>query len=228
MLTGVRKQGLISFCTLNDRFSSNHGLLPMQRPATYIGDIRFQTLLSNAGIARPLAEIRAIIMRDIWRLDSVSPRVTMNEILGKDFERTFPDQAGAKQFFEQFLALWNALAKHQDEKQPFRLSTFPVPKTTATLVVKLRGRIAEIKCLLPLFDIDAANTPRWRRSWAKRHGISEGFFRTSSRRSKPSNRTENGLRSALQVLPHFYRYWTRRLKLHSIALLEGSPPSGKR
>lgn len=46
-------------------------------PKDYSGDENLEKILFERGVKRPMSEVRATMMRDIWRLDFISPSKTI-------------------------------------------------------------------------------------------------------------------------------------------------------
>lgn len=116
----------------------------------YKGDESFAKKLTSAGVNRPFAEIRAIVMRDVWNLEMIQPSRTIEEALGRDVLDNLPDEEAARQLFGQYMALWNNMADHQTANPPFRFFYAGATTTATDLASRAMSRIVESEILSSL------------------------------------------------------------------------------
>jgi hypothetical protein len=127
----------------------------------YFGDEYFSEFLEMLKFPRALPEMKAIVMRNLWRVGFQSMEDVLKEIyLNKVF--SFPGARTAELFFDNFSALWSLLQAHQEEGNHFRFAMFPKAPGLEALQARIHTRTLEIQALLPLMTEDAKAIPEER------------------------------------------------------------------
>lgn len=124
----------------------------------YFGDEYFSEFLEMLGFPRILPEIKAIIVRNLWRVRSQAMSVVLKELYPeKDF--SFLRARTAEVFFDNISSLWFQLGTHQAQGNYFRFSKFPKARDKKGLRARINTRNLEIKALMPLLTDDAKTIP---------------------------------------------------------------------
>lgn len=110
---------------------------------TYKGDKNLERLILEYAIPKSLPEIRALIMSAIWSVDLVPPSHIQELILEEHAGFEVIDHA--REFLGQCMALWNQLAEHQNEDNPFKLYKVKLPKNNDELINLLAIRRSELE-----------------------------------------------------------------------------------
>jgi hypothetical protein len=115
----------------------------------YFGDETFSEFLEMLKFPRGLPEIKAIVMRNLWRVGFQPMEDILNELYSKN-NFAFPSARTAEVFFDNFSALWNLLGAHQDQGNYFRFSRFPRASDKRALQARMDTRVLELHALFPL------------------------------------------------------------------------------
>lgn len=121
----------------------------MQKPKTrFAGDKRIRELLARHGCPTPFHTVRTLFLGNIAtpRLEA-SPMQVIKELWGGELPE-FQDIAEVNALFEELLALWNALTKHQARSVPFRLVRETIRPTRDDIARLCRMRCEELECFL--------------------------------------------------------------------------------
>ena len=115
----------------------------------YLGDEYFSEYLEMLKFPRPLPEIKAIIMRNLWRMQFQPMEDVQKELYGgKSFN--FPNTRSADLFFVNFSTLWTRLKTHQESGNYFRFYKFPKALDLVGLKARMVVRNLEVQALYPL------------------------------------------------------------------------------
>jgi hypothetical protein len=95
-----------------------------------------QEVLARLGCPMPLHELRTLLLGNIAspRLD-MSPMTTLAQAWGGELPEFANDQELEEVVQLLLHGLWNALAEHQNSRNPFRLPRFEVEPTRRELLV---------------------------------------------------------------------------------------------
>jgi hypothetical protein len=124
----------------------------------YFGDEYFGEFLEMLNFPRALLEIKAIVMRNLWRVGFQPMEDILSELYPKD-KFAFPSAKTAEVFFDNFSALWNRLAAHQEQGNYFRFFRFPKASDIKALRSRIDTRSLEIQALFPLVAEGAKMIP---------------------------------------------------------------------
>jgi hypothetical protein len=127
----------------------------------YFGDETFGEFLEMLRFPRALPEIKAIVMRNLWRIGFQSMEDVLNEVYSKD-KFAFPSPRTAEVFFDNFSGLWSLLGAHQEQGNYFRFFRFPKTFGVNSLKVRIEARSLEIRALFPLVTDWAKELPEER------------------------------------------------------------------
>ena len=112
----------------------------------YFGDRDFSDFLEMLKFPRTLPEIKAIVMRNLWRIRFQSMDVVLKELYSEN-EFSFYSARAAEVFFDNFSALWDMLGVHQEQGNFFRFFSFPKTLNEKELRARVYMRNLEIEAL---------------------------------------------------------------------------------
>jgi hypothetical protein len=124
----------------------------------YFGDEYFNEFLQMLKFPCALPEIKAIVMRNQWRIGFQSMEEVLNEVYSKS-KFAFPGARTAEVFFDNFSALWSRLGAHQEQGNYFRFFRFPKVSDLESLRARIDARSLEIRALFPLVAEGAKGIP---------------------------------------------------------------------
>ena len=124
----------------------------------YLGDEYFSEFLEMLEFPRALPEIKAIVMRNLWRVGFQPMADVLKELYLKN-EFSFPSARTAEIFFDNFSVLWNLLGAHQEQGNYFRFFRFPKALNKKGVLARIDARNLEVQALFPLVTEGAKAIP---------------------------------------------------------------------
>lgn len=121
----------------------------MQKPKKrFAGDKQMRELLAAHGCPTPLHKVRTQFLGNIAtpRLEA-SPMQVIKDLWGGELPE-FQNVADVNTLFQELLALWNALTKHQSRSVPFRLVRETIKPTREDIARYCRMRCEELEGFL--------------------------------------------------------------------------------